>query len=121
MSKHPIVHVEISARNLASAAKFYSEIFGWKTEDIAAMNYVTFEAEGGPGGGFSPIGDYNPAGTVLVYIDSDDIEADLSKVVKQGGEALIHRTEIPGEGWFGVFVDPTGNKVGLFTELPKPM
>jgi len=115
MSKHPVVHIEISAKDLVAAGQFYSELFGWKTEQIPAMNYATFIAEGGPGGGFNPVSPDAPAGTVLVYIDSDDIEADLAKVVKLGGAALVHKTEIPGEGWFGVFTDPTGNKLVLFT------
>jgi hypothetical protein len=51
-----------------------------------------------------------PAGTVLVYINSD-----LSKAAKLGGAVLVHKTEIPGEGWFGIFSDPTGNKLALFT------
>jgi predicted enzyme related to lactoylglutathione lyase len=28
---------------------------------------------------------------------------------------VVPKTEIPGIGWFGVFTDPTGNKVGLYT------
>jgi predicted enzyme related to lactoylglutathione lyase len=115
MSKHPVVHIEISAKNLVDASHFYSKLFGWKTEQIPAMNYATFTAEGGPGGGFNPVSEDAPAGTVLVYINSDDIEADLSRVAKLGGKILVPKTEIPGEGWFGVFTDPTGNKLALFT------
>jgi predicted enzyme related to lactoylglutathione lyase len=28
---------------------------------------------------------------------------------------VVPKTEIPQVGWFGVFKDPTGNKVALFT------
>jgi len=115
MSKHPVVHIEISANNLAEASHFYSELFGWKIEQIPAMNYATFAAEGGPGGGFNPVSENAPAGTVLVYINSDDIDADLSKAAQLGGAVLAPKTEIPGEGWFGIFADPTGNKLALFT------
>jgi len=115
MSKHPVVHIEISANNLVEAGQFYSKLFGWKTEQIPAMNYATFAAEGGPGGGFNPVSADAPAGTVLVYINSDDIEADLAKVAQLGGTVLVHKTEIPGEGWFGIFADPTGNRLALYT------
>jgi predicted enzyme related to lactoylglutathione lyase len=27
------------------------------------------------------------------------------------------KTEIPGFGWFGMFMDPTGNRVGLYTSM----
>jgi uncharacterized protein len=122
MSKHPVVHIEISANNLVEASHFYSELFGWKTEQIPAMNYATFAAEGGPGGGFNPVSKDAPAGTVLVYFDSDDIETDLSKAVKLGGKVVAHKTEIPGMGWFGIFTDPTGNQLALYTSSsPQPM
>jgi len=29
------------------------------------------------------------------------------------------KTEIPQTGWFGIFSDPTGNKVALFTSMPQ--
>ena len=118
MSTHPIVHIEFSAKDHNSAAKFYSDLFGWKTEGIPQMNYSTFAAEGGPGGGFAPVSETNPAGSTIVYIDSEDIESDLAKVVKLGGKAVVKKTVIPGMGWFGLFADPTGNLVGLYTNTP---
>ncbi len=119
MEKHPIVHIEISANNLVEASYFYRELFSWEVEQIPAMNYATFTAEGGPGGGFNPVVPANPPGTVVVYIQTDDIEGDLAKAVKLGGKILSKKMEIPGEGWFGLFADPTGNKMGLYTPLKK--
>jgi hypothetical protein len=52
---------------------------------------------------------------VLVYVQTDDIEATLAKVESLGGRVLVPKTEIPTVGWFGVFSDPTGNKVGLYS------
>ncbi len=120
MSKHPIVHIELSANDPEAAGKFYSDAFDWKFEAIPEMNYVTFEAEGGPGGGFNPTSSesVNP-GDVLVYIQTDDIEASLAKVESLGGKALMPKTEIPNTGWFGIFSDPTGNNVGLYTPLSE--
>ncbi len=118
MSKHPIVHIEFSAKNREAAGKFYSQLFDWQVQQMPEMNYATFEAEGGPGGGFSPVNDENPAGTVLVYIETDDIEASLAKIKSLGGKVIAPKQEIPGVGWFGIFADPTGNRVGLFTAKP---
>jgi len=109
MSNHPIVHVEFSADDPKAAGKFYAELFGWKTESMPEMNYVTFEAEGGPGGGFNPLSEPVKA--------TDDIEASLAKAESLGGKTLVPKTEISKIGWFGMFVDPTGNKVGLFTGM----
>jgi uncharacterized protein len=118
MSKHPIVHVEISANDLQAASKFYGELFGWKIEHIPEMNYATFETgEGEVGGGLNPITDSNPAGTVAVYVNTDDIEASLKKAESLGGKTVFPKTEIPGMGWFGLFSDPTGNVLGLYTTM----
>ena len=117
MSSHPIVQVEFSAKDLEAAAKFYAALFGWKTESMPEMNYVTFEAEGGPGGGFNPLSEQVKAGDVLVYVATDDVQASLAKAESLGGKTLVPKTEIPKIGWFGIFADPTGNMVGLFTGM----
>ncbi len=44
MSNHAIVHVEIPAHDLASAGQFYADLFGWKTQSMPEMNYMTFAA-----------------------------------------------------------------------------
>ena len=78
MTKHPIVHIEFSARDRGEAAKFYTEVFGWETQDMPEMNYTTFDVGQGPGGGFNPIGEQVKAGDVSVYIGTDDIDATLA-------------------------------------------
>jgi predicted enzyme related to lactoylglutathione lyase len=118
MSKRNIVHVEIPAANVEAAGKFYADLFGWKIQHDAAMNYTMFEAGNGDEyGGFPQVSHENPAGQVLVYIHSDDIEADLKNVEKLGGKVLQAKAEIPQTGWFGVFQDPTGNVLGLYTSM----
>jgi hypothetical protein len=117
MSKRNVVHVEIPAADVNSAAKFYQDLFGWKIQPIPEMNYTMWEAADGSGGGFPEVNTDNPVGQVLVYIDSDDIETDLKKVEKLGGKVLHRKTEIPGTGWFGMFKDPTGNVLALYTSM----
>jgi predicted enzyme related to lactoylglutathione lyase len=117
MSNHPIVHIEFSSKDMAATGKYYSDLFGWKVEQMPEYNYAIFSAEGGPGGGFNPISETNPAGTIIVYVGTDDIEASLVKAASLGGKIVMHKTEIPGQGWFGVFLDPDGNTVALYTAL----
>ncbi len=118
MAAHPIVHVEITAKDPAAASKFYAEAFGWKIEHDPQFSYYMFAAEGGPGGGWvKPDGQmYNP-GEVVAYISTDDIDASLKKVESLGGKVLLPKTEIPGTGWFAFFADPSGNKLGLYTDM----
>ena len=116
MSKRNIVHVEIPAVSVDGASKFYQDLFGWKMQHMPEMNYTMWEAgDGDEYGGFPQVSEENPAGQVLVYIASDDIEADLNNVVKLGGKVLHPKTEIPGMGWYGVFQDPTGNVLAVYT------
>jgi predicted enzyme related to lactoylglutathione lyase len=74
-NKHAIIHVEFSSKDLAGSMKFYNKVFGWKTENYPDMNYSTFEAEGGPGGGFNPVHADYPAGRTMVYISTPELVA----------------------------------------------
>ena len=117
MAKHPIVHLELSAKEPKAAGEFYKKLFGWKIEVDDKLGYVQFspEDEGGVGGGFNPVDDNMPAGSVVAYVGTDDIAASLKKAESLGAKALMPKTEIPGVGWFGMFMDPSGNRVGLYT------
>jgi len=115
MSKRNVVHVEIPAAKVEAAGKFYEALFGWKLQQIPEMDYMMWEAADGSGGGLPAVSEENPAGQVLIYIHSDDIEADLKNVAKLGGKVIHAKAEIPGTGWYGLFSDPTGNVLGLYT------
>jgi predicted enzyme related to lactoylglutathione lyase len=115
MSKRNVVHIEIPAENVQSAAKFYETLFGWKMEHAAEFDYTMWSDGSGYGGGFNKVSDETPADRIVVYIDSDDIESDLQKVEELGGTVVTPKTEIPGTGWFAQFKDPSGNLLALYT------
>jgi uncharacterized protein len=119
MSKHPIVHIELSSKDREADARFYHELFGWEIQQIPDMNYATFATgKDEPGGGFNPVNPDTPAGTVMVYINTDDLDESLRKVQALGGRIVHPRMEIPGIGDFAIFSDLTGNKVALLQPLP---
>ena len=117
MSKRNVVHIEIPAASVGDAAKFYEALFGWKMQHVPEFNYTMWEDGGGFGGGFNQVSEEYPVGQVLVYIDSDDIDADLKRVAELGGTMIHPKMEIPGTGWFGLFKDPTGNLLALYTSM----
>ena len=120
MSSHPIVHIELSTSNHKQSADFYSKIFGWETQHDEQMNYTMWgTGEGQLGGGFNQVTEEMPAGTVIVYIGADDIDASLAKIEAHGGTKVMPKTEIPGFGWFALFNDPSGNMVGLYTAMEQ--
>ena len=119
--KHPIVHLDIPATNPAESAQFYGDVFGWPLNHSTDYDYWMFRGEGGPGGGFVTDGNENPAmggnykvGQVLVYIDTDDIEASLAAVEAHGGRRLGQVVDMGENGGYAFFADPAGNVIGLY-------
>ncbi len=117
MVKRNIVHVEIPAANLQEAGKFYQALFGWEIQYFPEMNYATWASGPGAGGGFNPLTDQVRPGDVMIYVNSEDIEADLGKAVSLGAKIIQEKMEIPQIGWFGIFEDPTGNQIALYTSM----
>jgi predicted enzyme related to lactoylglutathione lyase len=118
MLGHQIVHVEFSAKDRKALSKFYANVFGWEVEDIDQMDYTTFKAGEGLGGGFNPVNETTLPGTTTVYIGTDDVTASLKAVEEAGGTILVPESDIPNMGKFGLFRDPQGNLVGLFNAFP---
>lgn len=117
MTKRNIVHIEIPAADSQKAGKFYQELFGWKIDHVAEMNYTMWDAGDGSAGGFNTVGDEFKAGDVLIYVNSEDIDADLKKAKSLGATIVREKDEIPQTGWFAIFKDPTGNRIALYTSM----
>jgi len=117
MTKRNIVHIEIPATDNAKAGKFYNQLFGWDIQHDAELDYTMWDAGDGSGGGFTSLSEEVKPGDVLVYVNSDDIDADLKLAEALGGTIVYPKTEIPNTGWFGVFKDPTGNAIGIYTSM----
>ena len=118
MSKHTFVHIELSAKDPKTAADFYAKVFDWSIQPMPEMNYIMFDEGGGIGGGFPAVDvDGIEPGDVILYINTEDIEASLAQIEAAGGKKLRGKTEIPGMGWYAFFEDPGGNKLGLYTGM----
>ena len=55
---------------------------------------------------------------VLIHFNCEDIAQILEKVLQKGGKVVIPRTkiEVEGRGWFAVFTDCEGNRIGIYAE-----
>ena len=81
------------------------------------MSYGMFETGNKITGGYSFLDNkMNKAGDVVVYLSSDDIEADLKNIEKFGGKRLSDKMVIPGMGELAQFTDPNGNRLGLWND-----
>jgi hypothetical protein len=117
MTKRNVVHIEIPTKDAKASAEFYQKLFGWHMETVEEMDYTMFDPHEGPGGGFSNVDENVKPGDVIIYINSEDIEADLKKAAELGGNIVQEKMEIPQTGWFGMFNDPTGNTIALYTSM----
>ena len=109
-----IVHVNIPSTNLAESQQFYSDIFGW-TFTPNNERYVLFD-DGGMGGGFSLDPNPLPVDGVLLFIQVNDLNEKLQQIEEAGCKIVLSKTPIGGPGFYGVFTDPQGNRMGLYSK-----
>lgn len=112
----PLCHFEFMTDDPAKAKAFYGRVFGWEFDDNAMPGYTLIRTGQDPGGGMMmrPEGAPNPA--LHAYFMVDDIEATLKKAADAGGQVCVPKTPIPNVGFYGMFIDPEGIAIGLFTE-----
>ncbi|TMC78242.1 MAG: VOC family protein [Chloroflexi bacterium] len=111
-----IVHFEINAKDAGRAKRFYSALFGWRYKDseIPGIEYYLIDGVN-PGGAINPL--QQEPGPV-VYFDTDNIEASITKVRDLGGKS-DDKQAIPSQGWFAACVDTEGNKFSIFQNDPS--
>ena len=106
-----LVHFELPAGDSARARAFWSGLFGWSFSDpgMPGVEYWMVRTGDDQGGAVYPADTRG----VIVYFDTDDIEASLAKVREHGGTAE-DKQPIPGVGWFARCTDTEGNDFSLF-------
>ena len=117
--KKVIAIVEIPATDFSRAVSFYKGILDIELEEIemAGMRMGLFPNEGEDI--FVQIihgAEYKPsANGVVVYLNCGaDLQQVATKVAANGGRIIIPKTEIgPGMGFYAMFTDTEGNKLGL--------
>ena len=52
------------------------------------------------------------------FTEEGDIDQTLEKVLRKGGKIMMPKTkiEVEGRGWFALFADSEGNRVGLYAD-----
>ncbi len=116
MHRHEkINYVEFPSRDLPQTRRFFEEAFGWSFEEYGA-EYSAFSDQGLDGGFFrSDLTARTEAGSALVILYSEDLEATQEKVEKAGGEVVKPIFAFPGGRRFH-FVEPGGNELAVWGE-----
>lgn len=120
MSKRNIVHLEIAAQSRPDSAKFYADVFGWDFQHMEEPALYTMMTTGNMTVGLPDIGEEYRQGDVIVYVESDDLAADLEHIERAGGKRLSQVFPVGNFGEMAFFSDPTGNRLALWKAYPMP-
>jgi hypothetical protein len=109
-----IVHWEIIGPDGDAVKQFYASLFGWdfQTMDEFPDYHMVSGEECGLGGAVGKGSEEMPQ-YVTIYLEVEDITAQLEKIEAAGGKTVMPRTVIPDTVTLGMFSDPAGNVVGL--------
>ena len=128
MSKNPVVHFEMPAKDKNRVKKFYEDVFGWQMvltgEEFGGYLLAnTTEVDektqrpkepGAINGGFFDYDEKTPGRTIpSVVISVDNIEESMKMVQEAGGTVEGKPQDIPGIGMWVVFIDCEGNRVSM--------
>jgi hypothetical protein len=115
--KNLISWVEIPATDFQRAVNFYRtafqldlEIVDYGEEKMACLP----EGEGA----ISQASDFHPSkdGVIVNFNTRDQLEQTIERIEKAGGKIIQSKTKIEaeGRGYFALFQDSEGNRLGLF-------
>jgi predicted enzyme related to lactoylglutathione lyase len=110
---------ELVAIDEAVAKKFYTGLFGWKTEAFGGpANYTLFKQGDTMVGGMMKCPDPGGAAHWLAYVTVDDVDATAATAAKLGGKIVVEPFDVPTVGRIAVLVDPQGAAIGIFKAVP---
>lgn len=120
MTQHSLSWFEIPTVDFERARVFYGAIFDFDMPVIemgtSLMGFFLHDRENGVGGAIIRADGHVPSveGTVVYLSGGADLSVVLNRVEPAGGKIELGKTEIaPGMGFFAIFHDTEGNRVGL--------
>jgi hypothetical protein len=118
-SQHHIGWFELYVNDFEKSKDFFSQLFGWEFNLSQGTNSPYWNiktGEGSIGGGLMKKEVPEHSGqSVVLYIETDNIEETLSKAVSLGGSLITPKTLInENAGYFALFNDIDGNVIGLW-------
>ena len=111
--------IDISVDDATGLRDFYSDVVGWKSEDVSMGDYADYSMTM-PGTGDVVTGICHARGTNadlkggwLVYITVADVQASAAACVANGGKLIVEPRSLAG-GQFCVIEDPSGATAALY-------
>jgi predicted enzyme related to lactoylglutathione lyase len=110
-----ICYIEMPASDIQRSAKFYEQVFGWRTRR-RGDGAIAFDDGVGEVSGTWVIG--RPAAAtpgLLIYIMVDSVAATIDSIVAHGGE-IVQPIGADSPEITARFRDPAGNVIGLYQQ-----
>ena len=120
--KNLVAFFEIPAGNFERAVKFYEAVLGVElyAMDCETEKMAFFPEENGQcPGAVSWTNELNPSKDgVLINFQVENMETAMAAIEQNGGKITRPKTKIEaeGRGYFALFNDSEGNKVGLYSD-----
>jgi predicted enzyme related to lactoylglutathione lyase len=108
-----VVHYEVPAGDVDRAVAFYGGLFGLDIGPSAMEGFEYRMFQTGEGEGGAVMASETPGAGLVVYLDTDDIDASIAKVRELGGTA-DDKQPVPTHGWFAACKDTEGNSFSLW-------
>lgn len=118
--KNVFAHIELNTTDLKKAKAFYKRIFKWKLTDMKmgpGMVYTMVDTGSKDvGGGMQRKQMADAPTSWLPYVEVKDVNETIKKAKKAGAQIVVPYMPIPGMGSFGIFVDPAGAALGVWSK-----
>lgn len=107
-----LIHWELMVADVERAKTFYGAVFDWTFQPMGP-EYTLIQTGVEPGGGLLT----RPPGVSMSSLNSyfkvADVDRTLRAAVEAGGTVIVPRMEVPGVGWFAMFLDPERIPIGI--------
>lgn len=110
---NPVVHLELHTADLAGASALYSELCGWRPEQVetCAGRYLAFEFGAALAAGIVETGAHHAIW--LPYVEVDRIDEATDRARRLGAAVAIEPREGPA-GWRSVVSTPAGGELAFW-------
>jgi uncharacterized protein len=108
--------VDVGTTDLPGARTFYAGLFGWDTPEgpPEAGGYTVATLDGKTVAGLSPLIDPSAPPSWTTYVNVDDADASVARVVGAGGRVLAGPFDVLEAGRMAVLADPAGAVLGIW-------
>jgi predicted enzyme related to lactoylglutathione lyase len=108
--------VDHGTTDLDKSVAFYSELFGWQTQDMGeqAGHYHIALLRGLAVAGIGPLMDGSNHSRWTTYVNVDDADEIAERITKEGGTVVFGPMDVMDQGRMAIAIDPAGGAIGIW-------